>query len=106
MHDAPRPRPQTVAVAYYRALDERATHRHHFHHGDEDGNHWYFEAVHDHDELVVVKQAEVTESGHLLRYSWQHLEDEQGFLTDQPLDPAEDPVEAITAEEFGRVWAG
>ncbi|WP_129289933.1 hypothetical protein [Streptomyces sp. N1] len=93
-------------VAYFRSLDEHATHRHHFRHTDEDGNHWYFEAVPDRDELVVIKQAEVTGSGRLLRYSWQHLEDAHGFLTDQPVDPAEDPVETITAEEFGRVWAG
>ncbi|MFF8565297.1 hypothetical protein ACF06N_10075 [Streptomyces albidoflavus] len=90
MGDAQRACPQVVAC--YRFLDH--------------GNHWYFEAVPDRDDLVIAKQAEVTESGHLLRYSWRHLEDGQGFLTDQPLGLAEDPVEAITAEAFGRVWAG
>lgn len=31
------------------------------------------------------------------------LEDEHGFLTDQAIDPEEDPLEAVPAEEFRRV---
>jgi hypothetical protein len=38
----------------------------------------------------------------LHRYSWEYLEDEHGFLTDQVIDPEEDPLEAIPAEEFQR----
>lgn len=91
-------------VAYYRALDERATMRRHFRHADEEGGLWYIEAVPDRGELIVVKQAELTPAGALHRYSWEHLEDEHGFLTDQAIDPEEDPLEAITAEEFYRVW--
>ncbi|MEU3710293.1 hypothetical protein [Streptomyces catenulae] len=91
-------------VAYYRALDEHATARHHFRHADEDGGLWHFEAVHDRGELVVIKQAELTPTGQLHRYDWQHLEDDHGFLTDQPIDLEADPVEAIPAEEFQRVW--
>jgi hypothetical protein len=91
-------------VAYFRALDEKATQRHHFRHADEDGGLWYFEAVPDRGELIAVRQAELTSAGHLHRYSWEHLEDEHGFLTDQVIDPAEDPLEAIPAEEFQRVW--
>ncbi|MEU7179049.1 MULTISPECIES: hypothetical protein [Streptomyces] len=91
-------------VAYYRALDESATLRHHFRHADEDGGLWHFEAVHDRGELIVIKQAELTSTGQLHRYSWQHLEDGHGFLTDQAIDLEEDPVEAIPAEEFQQVW--
>ncbi|WP_328937625.1 hypothetical protein OG288_15050 [Streptomyces tauricus] len=91
-------------VAYFRALDESATLRHHFRHADEDGGLWYFEAVPDRGELTVIKQAELTPAGQLHRYSWEHLEDRHGFLTDQAINPEEDPVETIAPEEFQRVW--
>jgi hypothetical protein len=67
---------------------------------------WHIEAVRDRGELIVIKQAELTSAGRLHRYSWQHLEDEHGTLTDQAIDPAEDPLEAIPAEEFLRVRTG
>ncbi|MFB6784606.1 hypothetical protein ACFCX0_47000 [Streptomyces sp. NPDC056352] len=91
-------------VAYFRALDENATLRHHFRHADEEGGLWYFEAVLNRGELVVIKQAELTPAGQIYRYSWEHLEDVHGFLTDQAIDPEEDPVEPIPAVEFQRVW--
>ncbi|MEU1122260.1 hypothetical protein ABZ371_01415 [Streptomyces sp. NPDC005899] len=91
-------------TAYYRALDECATQRHHFRHTDEEGGLWYIEAVPDRGELIVIKQAELTAAGQLHRYSWEHLEDEHGGLTDQAIDPEQDPLEAIPAEEFQRVW--
>ena len=91
-------------VAYYRALDEDATLRHHFRHADEEGSFWYIEAVPDRGELIVIKQAELTSAGQLHRYSWEHLEDEDGGLTDQAIDPEEDPLEAIPAEEFQWIW--
>jgi hypothetical protein len=78
--------------------------RHHFRHSGEDGGLWYFEAVPDRGELVAIKQAELTPAGQLHRFSGEHLEDEHGFLTDQALDPEEDPLDTISAEEFQRVW--
>lgn len=92
------------SVAYFRSLDEGATLRQHFRHVDEEGGLWYFEVVPDLNELVAVKQAELTPAGRLHRYSWEHLEDEHGFLTDQAIDPAEDPLEAISAGEFQEIW--
>jgi hypothetical protein len=91
-------------VAYFRALDENATLRHHFRHADEEGGLWYFEAVPHRGELVAVKQAELTPAGELHRYSWEHVEDEHGGLTDQAIDPGQDPLETIPAEEFQQVW--
>ncbi|MCN9243228.1 hypothetical protein NGF19_20975 [Streptomyces sp. RY43-2] len=91
-------------VAYYRALDENATLRHHFRGADEDGGLWYFEAVPDRGELIAVKQAELTSTGQLHRHDWEYMEDEHGFLTDQALDLEEEPMETISAEEFQRVW--
>ncbi|MFD9812457.1 hypothetical protein [Streptomyces sp. NPDC059080] len=102
MIDLERIRAETVA--YYRALDEDATLRHNFRHADDEGGLWYIEAVLGRGELIAIKQAELTSAGQLHRYSWEHLEDEHGFLTDQPMDPDEDPLEAIPAEEFQRVW--
>ncbi|MFI5676763.1 hypothetical protein [Streptomyces cellulosae] len=91
-------------VAYFRALDAAAILRRHFRHADEEGGLWYIEAVPDRGEFIVIKQAELTSAGQLHRYSWEHLEDEHGGLTDQAIDPEEDPLEAIPAEEFQRVW--
>ncbi|MGW3680445.1 hypothetical protein [Streptomyces prasinus] len=102
MVDLERIRAETVA--YFQALDENATLRHHFRGTDEDGGLWYFEAVPDCGELIAVKQAELTSAGRLHWYSWEHLEDEHGFLTDQAIDPEEDLLEAIPAEEFQRMW--
>ncbi|WP_405807525.1 hypothetical protein OG729_20355 [Streptomyces sp. NBC_00210] len=91
-------------AAYYRALDEGATQRHHFRHADEEGGLWYIEGVPDGAELIVVKQAELTSDGGLYRYSWEHLDDEHGGLTDRAIDPEEDPLEVITADDFQRLW--
>ncbi|MCI3225413.1 hypothetical protein [Streptomyces sp. NP-1717] len=102
MVDLERIRAETVT--YFRALDENATLRHHFRHADEEGGLWYIEAVPDHGELIVIKQAELTSAGRLHRYSWEHLEDEHGGLTDRAIDPEGDPLETVSAEEFRRVW--
>ncbi|MDF3300555.1 hypothetical protein [Streptomyces tropicalis] len=91
-------------VASYRTLDEMATLRRHFRCADEEGGLWYIEAVPDRGELIVVKQAELTSAGKLHRYRWEHLEDEHGGLTDQAINPEVEPLEAIPAEEFQRVW--
>ena len=37
-------------------------------------------------EIIAVKQIEVPPDGIARCYWWRHLEDEPGFLTDQPLD--------------------
>ncbi|MFD5100340.1 hypothetical protein [Streptomyces albidochromogenes] len=104
MVDLERIRAETVA--YFRALDENATLRHHFRHADEEGGLWYIEAVPDRGELIVINQAEPTSAGQLHRYSWEHLDDEHGGLTDQAIDPEEDPLEAITADELPTLAIG
>jgi hypothetical protein len=52
---------------------------------DERGR-WLFEVVEDDGRQVAIKQIEAEPSGLIHRYSSDHLEDEHGFLTDQPLD--------------------
>lgn len=91
-------------VAYYQLLDARATMRLYFRYEAEEGGCWYVEAVPDRGKLIILKQAELTPTGQLHRYSWQHLEDQHGGLTDQAIDPEEDPLETIRAEEFQQVW--
>ncbi|MGW4743911.1 hypothetical protein ACWEPR_03790 [Streptomyces sp. NPDC004290] len=91
-------------MAYFRSLDEGATLRHHFRHVDDEGGLWYLEAVPDRGELVAIKQAELTPAGRLHRYSWEHMEDACGFLTDQAIDPEEDPLQGIPAQEFQEIW--
>jgi hypothetical protein len=106
-HDAQVADPERIkaeVVSYYRGLDEAATLRCHFRGADDAGGLWYFEVVPVGSKLTVIKQAELTSAGTLHRYSWEHLADEHGFLTDQPIDPDEDPFEVITPEEFERVW--
>ncbi|GLX51251.1 hypothetical protein Shyhy01_42010 [Streptomyces hygroscopicus subsp. hygroscopicus] len=58
-------------VAHFRVLDEDAASRHCFRHADEEGGLWYFEAVPDRGELVVIRQAELTPNGRLHRYGWE-----------------------------------
>jgi hypothetical protein len=61
----------------------------------------------EHDEGPAWEEtlkAELTSAGQIHRYSWEQLEEEHGFLTDQAVDPEGDPLEAIPAEEFLWVW--
>ena len=98
-HDPAKP------AAFYRRLDEEATQRHYFRYRDEEQSLWLWEAVSYQGELVAVKQIEVDASGTVSRYWWQRLDDEHGFLTDQPLYPKEEGLAPISADEFRRYWA-
>jgi hypothetical protein len=77
-------------AAFYRRLDEEATQRRYFRYEDEEQGLWLWEAVPYKDTLVAVKQVQVDPSGTLSRSWWQRMEDEHGFLTDQPLYPEEE----------------
>jgi hypothetical protein len=58
---------------------------------------WWFECVRHEGEWWAVRQIGPS------AYSWERLEDEHGFLSDQPL--GNPPGEAVTAQEFDRAWA-
>jgi hypothetical protein len=74
-------------------------------HSDLPGVTWWFEAVLDVDDVwIVVRHLECWPEGRTLRYSVDHLEDDDGFLTDQPLDPTWDGVEEVSAEAFRSAW--
>ncbi|MEV0994205.1 hypothetical protein [Nonomuraea sp. NPDC050202] len=86
-----------------RQLAESDTPRHYWHMGDEDGRAWLFESVEgDNREQWAVRQVEVGADRGARRYWWRHLQDEYGFLTDQPLEVWE--LTGITPEAFEAVW--
>ena len=53
---------------------------------------------------VAIRQMVVEPSGAVHRYSWEQLEDEASFLTDQPVDYT-DQLDTISADEFARLWS-
>ncbi len=53
---------------------------------------WYFEVD---DDTRIVGQWEVYDSGVILRYDEQHVQDEHGMLADQPFEPREAAVEGV-----------
>jgi hypothetical protein len=90
-----------------RSLTERGGHRHYWRYEhkepDESAGLWYFECARSDDEWWCIRQI-APHPGGVSAYDWQHLEDEHGFLTDQPIDEHEPLLEAIPAEEFEASW--
>ena len=72
---------------------------------DEPGERWYFETVAARGAWVAVRQLSVRADGSARRYSLDHLEDEDGFLTDQPIQPDEWGLRVISREEWQAAWA-
>ena len=89
-----------------RALDESEKPRSYWRGVDEDASEWLFEAVEDGGERWVVRQLVIEPEGAEHRYSSQALEDEYGFLADQPLPSDEPQLIPITADAFFRRWRG
>jgi hypothetical protein len=92
---------------YFRGLEESDRPRAYFRGADaeDDRKQWLFEVVEDNGDRVAIKQVEAESSGVTHRYWWRHLEDNHGFLTDQPLDRWDaGAVSEVSREEFQRVW--
>jgi hypothetical protein len=89
-------------VEYVRQLDGSDLPRSYLQ-GEFDGVRWLFEAVHVGVELIAVRQVEIGPDGSARRYWWRRREDDAGFLTDQPLEPAEGLV-PLSREEFLAAW--
>ena len=70
-------------------------------HSDWGCSDWYFEVAPDGG---VVRQMEVYDSGTVLQYSNEHVEDEFGMLADQPLDDDEYRSFSISREQFENAW--
>ena len=54
--------------------------------------------------LNVTKQVQLFQNGKILKYDDQYLEDEFGFLTDQPLEIQEFTNDEINKDEFYEFW--
>ena len=70
---------------------------------DESFGQWYFECVRDNDEWWCIRQIGPHPLG-VSAYDWQHLGDDRGFLTDQPIDESETLLVSIAADEFEAAW--
>jgi hypothetical protein len=73
--------------------------------GESEGDQWLFEAVEDLGELVVIRQVLIEPNGATHRCSWSWIEDDEGGLTDEPLDPLRGPS-PTTAACFEEAWSG
>ncbi len=62
---------------------------------------WFLEVD---DELNVLRQLEIYDSGVALKYSEVHLEDEYGCLADQPLDAEDWSAYEISQGAFNESW--
>jgi hypothetical protein len=99
-----------VRDRYFKTLEESAKPRAYWRgsspeeSGDWAGAVHLFETVEDDGGRIAVKQIVMRRSGIVNRYWWRHLEDQDGFLTDQPIHYT-DELEPISAEEFQHHWA-
>ena len=62
---------------------------------------FYFETNND---FYISRQIQFFANGKILKYDEQHLEDEFGFLSDQPLEIDEFINCEITKVEFDEIW--
>ena len=91
-------------IEYIRSLDESSRVPRYFHSDRSmDGHEDFFKAVEDDGELVVVRQIVIGPEG-THRYWWRVREDEEGFLTDQPMPPDVEGLLPISADEFEAHW--
>jgi hypothetical protein len=70
---------------------------------EDDRGRWLFEVVEDDGRRVAIKQVEAAPTGVIHRYWCDHLEDEDGFLADQPFGDA-DQISEVSREEFYGLW--
>ncbi|MEU8322134.1 hypothetical protein AB0C33_27580 [Nonomuraea sp. NPDC048881] len=73
------------------------------HTADPGGRVWLFESVEGDGEHWAIRQIEVGTDRVAHRYWWGRLQDDRGFLTDQPLEIWE--LTEITEAAFEAVWA-
>ena len=62
------------------------------------------ETVIDGGEHWAIRHLELHTGDRLLRYWWEHLEDEDGFLAEGALQPTEWGLERLPAAEFAAAW--
>jgi hypothetical protein len=96
-----------VRGEYFKGLEESERAREHWRGIDPDDGRteWLFQTVEDDGQRIAIRQMIIHADGGIDRYWWKHLGDDAGFLTDQPVDYANQLV-AIPAEEFDGLWGG
>ena len=74
----------------------------------DDGSQVLFETVVVDGAMVAIRQVVVDADGTTHRYGADHLEDERGFLADQPIPDSAvtDGLRSISAEQFAAAWFG
>jgi hypothetical protein len=94
-----------ASIEYYLALDRSDRPRTYLFgpSPDDECELWYFEAVDDNGALIAIRHLTIGADGTQHAYSPQHIEDEWGFLTDQPIDYA-DQLTPCDAEQFRQIW--
>ena len=65
---------------------------------------WLWEAAVVAGDVIALKQIEMPPDGIARCYWGRHLEDERGFLTDQPLDPDGWPLRVVGRGVFYELW--
>jgi hypothetical protein len=71
---------------------------------DDENEQWFFETVEDNGQCIAIRQLAVESDGTRHAYSPERLEDDHGFLTDQPVRPAEWGFNAISREAWDAAW--
>lgn len=94
-----------ASIEYYLALDRSDRPRTYLFgpSPDDERELWYVEAVDDNGALIAIRQLTIGADGTRHAYSPQHIEDEWGFLTDQPIDYA-DELTPCDGAQFRQIW--
>ncbi|MCK2216052.1 hypothetical protein MF672_019945 [Actinomadura sp. ATCC 31491] len=85
-----------------RRLAESESPRRYWHTADDTGRVWLFESVEGDGEHWAIRQVEVGADRAARRYWWAHPQDQDGFLTDQPLEIWD--LAEINGAAFESVW--
>lgn len=90
-----------------RALAESGRKTHHWRgrHAEVDDRVFLFETVIDHGMHWAIRHIELEDTGGVLRYDWDHLEDEHGFLAEGEIKPETWGLERITVPAFEAAWS-
>jgi hypothetical protein len=97
-----------VTVRFYRSLAESELERSYWFGiaPDDNEERCYFETVAHDDESVAIRQLTIERGGTSHRYSWQHMEDEWGFLTDRAMgdEITDGTLTPIDRHAFEAAW--
>ncbi|MGP4023071.1 hypothetical protein [Actinomadura sp. 3N407] len=90
-----------------RELAESGRETHHWRgrHAEVHDRVYLFETVIDRGAHWAIRHIEIEDAGGVLRYGWEHLEDEHGFLAEGEIEPEAWELERVTVQEFEAAWS-